>query len=151
MLTQKIPVTWIANKGANATKSPMAENKRSIWQSKVSRSALLLLILFIFVTLFLLTTRGSPRGTDRACCIMNQRNVQLAVRKHQERKKLKPYDPIDWKEIFGVDLSMEKEPVCPKHGKYTFKANVPVVGELAVECSLSAHPDNHVPGDHHDW
>ena len=91
--------------------------------------------------------RAWKKGSDRAACIMNIRNVQQAIRGHQNMKNLNPGDPIPWDEIIGKDGYIPVKPTCPDGGTYTFLTKFPKVGELACKCS---HPD-HVPPQHADW
>lgn len=89
-------------------------------------------------------------GPQRAQCIMNIRNVQQGVRSFKNMNGLRIGTPLDWEEVIGPDKFLEKMPVCPSGGKYTFSKNHPKVGELACKCSL-AEKKGHVPLNHGDW
>jgi hypothetical protein len=107
----------------------------------------LAVIILLFAMSFLfIGARAWKKGSDKAGCIMNTRNVQQAVRGHQSMTSLKVGDPIDWNVIFGPDGYL-KEPICPLGGTYTFVATIPPVGTLVGQCS---HAD-HVPPNHADW
>ncbi|HSP43740.1 MAG TPA: hypothetical protein VLO11_12770 [Luteolibacter sp.] len=91
--------------------------------------------------------RSWKKGSDRAACIINIRNVQQAVRAHQNMNSKNIGEPIDWDEIFGPDAFME-EPECHAGGTYTFARNYPEIGKLACTCS---HGEDHQPADHENW
>ncbi len=92
--------------------------------------------------------RAWKTGSDRAACIMNTRNVQQAIRGHQNMYNLPIGTPINWDEIFGPNGYM-KEPVCPLGGTYTFATTIPEVGSLACICSIPEHQMD--PDDVKDW
>lgn len=97
-------------------------------------------------TLFI-GARAWKKGSDRAACILQTRNMQQAVRGHQNMNNIKIGAPLDWSEIFGPDKYLPNKPTCPTGGTYTFVDTFPRVGTLAGKCS---HAD-HVPADHDDW
>lgn len=99
-----------------------------------------------FISIMFVGANAWKKGSDRAACIMNTRNLQQAVRGHQNMKNLKEGDPIDWNLIFGPEGYMP-QPVCPLGGTYTFVETIPPAGTLVGRCS---HAD-HVPTDHSDW
>lgn len=94
--------------------------------------------------------RAWKRGSDRAGCIMNQRNVQQAVRSYQNMNGLKIGDPLPHEEVFGPGKWIEHVPVCPDGGTYTFTKVIPKIGELGCRCS-HAESDQHVPTHYKDW
>lgn len=97
-------------------------------------------------TLFI-GARAWKKGSDRAACILQTRNMQQAVRGHQNMNNINIGTPLDWNEIFGPDKYLPNKPTCPTGGTYTFVDTFPPVGTLAGKCS---HTD-HVPADHDDW
>jgi Domain of unknown function (DUF4190) len=105
-----------------------------------------LLLMIPFISVMFVGANAWKKGSDRAACILNTRNVQQAVRGHQNMKNLKVGDPIDWNFIFGPDGYLPK-PVCPLGGTYTFVETIPPAGTLVGSCS---HAD-HVPADHSTW
>lgn len=90
-----------------------------------------------------------PRNSDRPFCIMNQRNLQQAVRTHQNTESLIPGDPLDWSKIIGPGLFLETKPVCPVHGEsaYTYSPVIPKTGTLAAPCQ----DPEHRPAGTEDW
>jgi len=94
--------------------------------------------------------RAWKKGSDRAGCIMNIRNVQQAIRGNANLNNLNIGDPIDWKKIIGPDGYL-KEPKCPDGGTYTFVKTYPQIGVLACTCSKAGDSEGHEPADHSDW
>lgn len=91
--------------------------------------------------------RAWKKGSDRAGCILNIRNVQQAVRSHANLNDLKIGDPLPMDDIFGKDKYINDIPRCPGGGTYTFLRSIPSIGALECECS---QPD-HKPANHKDW
>ena len=85
------------------------------------------------------TTR--VRGTDKAHCIMHQRNLQQALRAYQKHKGLDPGDPVDWAKIIGPNLWIEDGPKCPVQGTfaYNYAKVIPENGTLGAPCLDPAH------------
>lgn len=94
--------------------------------------------------------RSWSRGSDRAACIINIRNVQQAVRGHANMNSLEIGTTIDWDDIFGADGYL-KEPKCPEGGTYTFAKTIPAVGVLVCTCSHGDTEKRHKPDNHEDW
>jgi len=90
--------------------------------------------------------RAWKKGSDRAACIMNTRNIQQAVRSYQNMNDLKPGAPLPWNKIVGPDAFLDKRPTCLE-GTYTFATSIPQAGKLACTCS---NPD-HAVSNHDDW
>lgn len=97
-------------------------------------------------TLFI-GARAWKKGSDRAACILQTRNIQQAVRSYANMNNLEIGDPLPWDEIFGEDKFIEQKPVCPMGGTFTFSETIPEVGDLAGQCS---HED-HRPENHDEW
>ena len=108
---------------------------------------LAVIILLTAMSFLFVGARAWKRGSDRAACIMNTRNVQQTVRANANMKSLSVGDPINWDEIFGPGGYFPSEPVCPAGGTYTFTHTIPPTGTLVGQCS---HAD-HVPKNHSDW
>jgi len=90
--------------------------------------------------------RAWKKGSDRAACIMNVRNVQQAVRSQENMSHLKPGAPIPWAKIAGPGALLSVMPTCAG-GTYTLEKSVPKLGTLACKCS---NPD-HAPSNHDTW
>lgn len=112
-------------------------------------------VLLLLVTLLFVGGRAWKRGADRSMCIMQIRQVQMAVRSYSNLKEHYPganVAPANLQaELFGPDLFMEVAPICPAGGLYTFDGNtIPVVGALYMTCSFDVS-DKHIPLDYADW
>ena len=83
----------------------------------------------------------SSHRYDRAGCIMQQRNLQQALRSYQYNHDLKTGDPIDWSKIIGPGQFVERTAVCPVHGPaaYEYSKVVPPTGTLVAPCKDPAH------------
>jgi hypothetical protein len=108
------------------------------------------LILSSLTLIFLLCAIWGPlffqwqRGADRSGCIMNIRNVQQAMRGYQG---MNSSEQAPKEKLIGPGRFIEREPVCPRGGKYTWTQVGWHVGELMIRCS---HKD-HIPNDYRDW
>lgn len=105
----------------------------------------------VLLAILFIGARAYNRGADRASCILNQRNVQQAVRTYQNINELQPGAPIPWDEVVGDgEKAFMKKPTCPDGGNYTFSATIPAIGVQAVTCSHAPN-QNHVPKDVAGW
>lgn len=120
-----------------------------------------------FVAILFVGTRGWLRDSDRSCCVMTIRNVQLAARSYQNLYGYK-YGGRPYEEGGTQDIAMHlhtkgyiEDAVydqasgaskCSGSGTYTCpKPDVfPEQGELYMTCSL-AGPRNHQPKNYLDW
>jgi Domain of unknown function (DUF4190) len=107
---------------------------------------LAVILLLTAISVLFIGARAWKKGSDRAACIMNIRNVQQAVRGHQNINSLDVGTPLDLNDIFGPDGYLE-QPVCPLGGTYTFSNSIPAVGTVICKCS---HAD-HVPTGTSTW
>ena len=98
-------------------------------------------------TLAWLEPFGRTGNSDKPACLLHQRNLQQAVRAHQNMESLKPGDPLDWSEIIGPGQFIETEPTCPVHGDYLLSPVIPERGTLAAPCK----DPEHRPADTRDW
>ena len=118
-----------------------------------------LTIVIVVVLLFLgMTWIGASvwkTGSDRANCVINIRQVQMAVRGYANNNNLLPgadISPVNLtSQVIGPDTFLPNTPDCPGNGTYTMGGNtVPTVGTLYMTCSLSA-TEQHVPADFGSW
>ena len=91
--------------------------------------------------------RAWKKGSDRAACILNVRNIQQAIRGYQGMNSLNIGDPIPWDKIIGEGAFLKNWPICGAGGTYIYTKTVPAVGKLACECPVAEHA---VP-NHADW
>ena len=110
-----------------------------------------ILVLLALVSVLFIGGRAWKKGADRSGCIMNLRNVQQAVRSHQNLNDLNVGATIDIaSDLIGADNYLQTTPVCPGAGSYTLGSEIPDLGTLVMECSLSTS-DGHVPGSIAGW
>ena len=126
-----------------------------------------LAVLLAMTTVLLIGARAWSRGSDRAACIMNIRNVQMSVRSYQnlygfasgtipraERGSQSIADHLLHKGY--IDSSTHEmlkgiQP-CPGGGLYELAHEdvFPTPGELYVTCSLETKQQHQLPSDR-DW
>lgn len=104
-----------------------------------------LAIVAVLVVVSMIPTRKV--GSPRAHCIMNQRNLQQAVRAVQGMDGIREGDPVPWDKVFGGDALLPSRPVCPEGGTYLYLDTIPKQGTLVAPCS---HPE-HRPPDTTNW
>ena len=112
-----------------------------------------ILVLLSLISILFVGARAWKRGSDRAGCIMNIRNVQQGMRSFQNMNGHSPGDTVGGAqgEIIGTDKFVESQPACPGAGTYTIGGDaLPAVGTLYMTCSLAATKE-HQPEDHGDW
>lgn len=119
-----------------------------------------ILVLLSLIAILFVGAAAWKKGSDRASCIMNQRNVQQAVRGHQNMAQKAMADPaavppvagdvIVETDIIGPNGYIQTTPVCPAGGGYTLAANYPALGTLAYPCDLAGSLQ-HVPNTTAGW
>ena len=114
-----------------------------------------ILVLLSLISILFIGARAWKRGSDRAGCIIQIRNVQQGVRSYANMNNLIPGATVTgWQaQVVGSGMFVEKSPVCPGGGTYTYASDtvIPAVGSLAMTCSLAPSPDLHVPVSYTDW
>lgn len=117
---------------------------------RVPLRVVMLVLIGFFVVLFgLMFLPHRHRGSDRSACIMNQRNLQQALRAHAKEHQLKIGDAIAWSKIIGFGQCIQEIPVCPVHGinAYGYLQTIPAIGVLAAPCK----DPEHQPPDTEGW
>ena len=112
-----------------------------------------ILVLLSLISILFIGARAWKRGSDRAGCIMNIRNVQQGMRSFQNMYGHEAGDAVTGAQalIIGSGKFVEQTPTCPGAGSYTIGGdNLPAVGTLYMTCSLSGS-DDHVPDSYTDW
>ena len=126
-----------------------------------------ILVLLSLISILFIGARAWKRGSDRAGCIMNIRNVQQAVRGYQNMYGLgdgvAPTTDGSGNAVPGQGASLptskiigaaagylENPPTCPGGGTYSYIERVPALGELYATCSLATTLE-HEPTSHADW
>ncbi|MBC7979120.1 MAG: prepilin-type N-terminal cleavage/methylation domain-containing protein [Armatimonadetes bacterium] len=128
---------------------------------------IVILVLLSLVSILFIGARGWKNGTDRATCILNLRNVQVATRSYQNLYGYYaggyPYASAGTQNIAAHLLekgyikqeayeSSQGIRKCPGGGTYSTPLPdlFPQPGSLYMVCSLSGS-SNHVPQSHADW
>ena len=126
--------------------NPMA----SFLHARIPARVVMLVLTGCFAILFgMMFLPHDRRGSDRSHCIMNQRNLQQALRAHAKEHQLEVGDAIEWRQIVGFGHYIERVPECPVHGinGYTYLQTVPAPGVLVTTCKDSEHQ----PPDLEGW
>lgn len=124
-------------------------NKRAKGMTLLELTVVILVLLSLISILFV-GARAWKKGSDRAGCIMNIRNVQQAVRGHQNMTNKSAGDAITATAIIGSDGYIETSPSCPGSGTYTLATTYPATGTAAYTCS-KATDLQHAPDSTTGW
>lgn len=109
-----------------------------------------ILVLLSLISILFIGARAWKKGSDRAGCIMNIRNVQQAVRGHQNMNNLiAGTELVAATKIWGANGYLNA-PNCPGGGGYVPTETVPGPGVLYLTCTLAGTLD-HVPTGTGDW
>ena len=112
-----------------------------------------ILVLLSLISILFVGARAWKRGSDRAGCIMNIRNVQQGMRSFQNMNGHSAGETVPGalREIVGPGKFVESQPSCPGTGSYSYMDDeLPLSGALYMSCSLSAQ-EKHIPTDFGDW
>ena len=112
-----------------------------------------ILVLLSLISILFVGARAWKRGSDRAGCIMNIRNVQQGMRSFQNMNGHNAGESVPGalKEIIGVGKFVESQPTCPGAGAYSYMDDeLPTSGTLYMNCSLSSQ-EKHIPTEFGDW
>lgn len=110
-----------------------------------------IVVILSLISILFIGAKAWKSGADQSGCILNIRNVQNAVRAHQNLKGLDEGAPLNMNiDIVAPGKFIEMDPECPGAGNYTYITYIPNLGELAMPCSL-ATSDYHVPKSYADW
>jgi len=117
-----------------------------------------ILVLLSLISILFVGARAWKKGSDRAACILNIRNVQQAVRGHANMNNLAEGADLLSTVIYGASSEGTatatvylKTPACPATGGgYTPLAVVPATGALYIKCALAATAQ-HEPADYTTW
>jgi prepilin-type N-terminal cleavage/methylation domain-containing protein len=111
-----------------------------------------ILVLLSLISILFIGARAWKKGSDRAGCILNIRNVQQAVRSYGNMYNA---TTVPAGELLGTGKFVESQPICPGGGTYSpadlsVAVTVPAVSTLAMTCGL-ATTENHVPSSIAGW
>ena len=112
-----------------------------------------ILVLLTLIAVLFIGANIYKRGADRAACILNQRNIQQAVRADQNLNNKGSSAALDSTEICGPGLYLEVAPTCPsdKSTAYDWADTIPAIGVRAAECGLLGTCADHVLQDISGW
>jgi type II secretory pathway pseudopilin PulG len=116
-----------------------------------------ILVLLSLIAILFIGARAWKKGSDRAGCIMNIRNIQQAMRGDQNMKGRIAGDPgLLATNIIGVGGFIEIPPICPgDRAVYTGMAsgNYPAVGTLWPICGNATGiiRAEHIPNEFAQW
>ena len=108
-----------------------------------------ILVLLSLITVLFVGARAWKRGSDRAGCLINIRNIQVAMRGDQNMRNSAPAGPgLAQANIIGATGYIQTTPVCPtdKATAYTLlgDGNYPALGTLYATCAEAVEGPNHV-------
>jgi type II secretory pathway pseudopilin PulG len=111
-----------------------------------------ILVLLSLIAILFVGARAWKRGSDRAGCIMNIRNVQQAARGHSNMNNTPTVVPPAT-DVYGSGANAYlPTPSCPAGGSYTYSTADASAGVVFLTCSLSAAADGgHVPTGTSTW
>ena len=117
-----------------------------------------ILVLLSLISILFIGARAWKRGSDRAGCLMNIRNLQQSMRGDQNMRNSAPGGAgLLVANIIGATAYITNAPKCPtdKATTYTLKAdgNYPALGTLYATCAQTVEAANHVyvAADVADW
>ena len=132
------------------TQTPSTKRKTGMTLLELT---VVILVLLSLIAILFVGARAWKKGSDRAGCILNIRNVQQAVRGHQNMNNLAAGDALPRATIYSdtINAAYLKTPRCPGGGVYTeTTVLVPAIGTLYLPCSL-AGSDVHEPAAYTEW
>jgi prepilin-type N-terminal cleavage/methylation domain-containing protein len=112
-----------------------------------------ILVLLSLISILFVGARAWKRGSDRAGCILNIRNVQQAVRGHMNTHPELTAAPAASEIYDGSGNLYMRTPACPAGTTaYTYDAGtgIPAAGHIFLDCAVTTVTD-HVPANTADW
>ena len=119
----------------------------------ILETTLVLLVLLSLVSVLFVSTRRWKKGSERTLCVLSQRQVQQAVRGFSNMHGKREGEEVPGLAflLFGEGKYIEKVPLCPSGGIYSFMGEeVPMRGDLYMKCSL-AEDEAHLPDEFSGW
>ena len=111
-----------------------------------------ILVLLSLISILFIGARAWKKGSDKAGCILNIRNVQQAMRSHANLNNVAIGEAMLNTSLIGSGLYMETTPKCPgDKAAYTFGTVVPAVGTLYAACGNATDSATHKPATYGDW
>lgn len=110
-------------------------------------TSIVISVILGLVSVIMVGGQAWKNGTDRATCLLNIRNAQLAGRSYQNMMARTEGQPFDTTTIIGEGRALPTLPACPAGGTYSFVDSFPPEGTLFMTCSI----EGHVPDDINGW
>ena len=114
-----------------------------------------ILVLLSLISILFIGARAWKKGSDRAGCILNIRNIQQAVRGEQNMKNAVPgATTLVASNIIGTTGYIPTAPSCPSTGTAYVGASAttyPTEGTLYATCPNISSLADHVPTDITGW
>ncbi len=117
-----------------------------------------ILVLLSLISVLFIGARAWKKGSDRAGCILNIRNVQQAIRSYGNMNGLNPGDAIIGGAtaetvLVGANSFMANAPTCPGSGTYSGldSTTIPNVGTIMLTCDFNDGPAHAPSGNTNDW
>lgn len=114
-----------------------------------------ILVLLSLISILFIGARAWKRGSDRAGCILNLRNIQQAVRGEQNMKNMSyGQATLVAGNIIGANGYITVVPTCPDNNlPYTIAApgTYPAVDTLYARCNQIATLTEHTPASLVGW
>ncbi|MCX6880024.1 MAG: prepilin-type N-terminal cleavage/methylation domain-containing protein [Verrucomicrobia bacterium] len=113
-----------------------------------------ILVLLSLISILFIGARAWKKGSDRAGCILNLRNIQQAVRGDQNMKNKAPGGAVVFADIIGATGYITKIPTCPSTSvAYTYAeaTKYPAVDTLYAACPNIATLTDHSITDTVGW
>ena len=133
-------------------KTTMKKPERSKRAFTLIEVAAVIAVLLALIAVLFINIQGYLNGTYRAQCILNQSNVQKAVRSYSSMNGLTTGAVMASTTIIGAGLMIPVAPTCKAGGTPTYTGTVPAVGVAYMTCSLAAQASNpHAPSSIAAW
>ncbi|QQL44480.1 type II secretion system protein [Sulfuriroseicoccus oceanibius] len=107
---------------------------------------IVILVLLTLIGVLFFGAQAYKEGSDRTACVLNIRNVQLAMRSYVNLNGIPQDTAMSQGDFIGTGKFLEALPECPGGGTYTLDlgTEVPAAGDVVTTCSLNASK-NHDP------
>jgi type II secretory pathway pseudopilin PulG len=112
-----------------------------------------IVVLIGFIAIMFAGASAWKRGSDRAFCVLNIRDVQNGMRAYSNLSALSPGSstPGLRDQIIGAGRFVQSTPICPSGGTYIFGPDeIPPFGTLYMKCSAAASL-SHEPTAYDEW
>ncbi|MBK1790104.1 type II secretion system protein [Persicirhabdus sediminis] len=115
---------------------------------------IVILVLITLISVLFIGAKAYKEGADNATCILNQEQVQKAVRSHQNMNAKNDTESFPHDEVFGATgiISEPTEPTEPDNLYAGMQDDVyPVVGTAYISCTTTNGNGPHAPASTEGW